>query len=79
MMARFQELDGASGKGKVVMDDGRTVMVHRHSSFLTGVVWKGGGSEASSGNGLARKLQRRADSRPKGKGKQSASIWDLLR
>lgn len=79
-MARFQELDGASGKGKVVMDDGRVIFAKRSSSFLTGVVWKAGGCQAASGNGLARKLQRNADRKPaKGKKKAAPSIWDLLR
>lgn len=69
-MARFQELDSAQGKGKVVMDDGRPVMVQRKSTMFLGTTyWSGGGCSAPSGNGLAKAMQRAADKKGKGKGK----------
>jgi hypothetical protein len=75
-MARFQELDGASGKGKVVLDSGRVVMVHRHSSLILGITsWRGGGCSASSGNGLARVLQRQEDADIPVKGARKPSLW----
>lgn len=72
-MARFQELDGAHGDGKVIVN-GKTIMVKRKSTLILGLTyWEGGGEKASSGDGLAKALQRKAD---KGsKGKPQSSWW----
>jgi hypothetical protein len=62
-MARFQELDGAHGTGKVIVN-GKTIMVQRKSTWFLGTTyWSGGGETARTGNQLAKALQRKADGR----------------